>query len=337
MTKKVLFILPLLQFYLSLGQDIQFTQFYNAQILANPAFAGAKHNDRGMFHQRIQWPSLNTSYLSSLLSFDTYLHEYNSGIGVVAFYDQQGNGQISSLSLDAMYTYEVYLGDHLTFRPSLQLGYTNRTVDYSGLYLPEQVTSEGYTEGNSLGNTRKGFVDISSGFITYTDHLWFGGTWHHINTPNQSFTGKDSELPDRLALMGGYKIHVMKQNAQLFSGLHKEYSITPTFYYKSQGKFDQLDLGLYGNADQMILGVWYRGIPFKKYDPELHNSESIAALIGWHYHQYNITYSYDFIVSELNAVRVGGSHEINITFVNQRKYGKKKVTKRIPCPNLFMD
>ncbi|MFA9210006.1 MAG: type IX secretion system membrane protein PorP/SprF, partial [Yersinia sp. (in: enterobacteria)] len=39
-----------------------------------------------------------------------------------------------------------------------------------------------------------------------------------------------------------------------------ERSITPAFIYKAQGKFDQLDVGMYLTYEPVVFGLWYRGL-----------------------------------------------------------------------------
>jgi type IX secretion system PorP/SprF family membrane protein len=114
----------------------------------------------------------------------------------------------------------------------------------------------------------------------------------------------------------------------------KEVSFTPTAHYKLQGRSDQVDLGLYGLYDHLILGVWYRGIPMlKRYRPGLLNNESMVGLLGWKVKGLSASYSYDFTVSKLARARTGGSHELNITYVWGYPKKKRKVMRRLPCPD----
>jgi hypothetical protein len=82
-----------------------------------------------------------------------------------------------------------------------------------------------------------------------------------------------------------------------------------------------------------MLGFWYRGIPVKHYNKNLQNNESIICLMGWKYKNVSMAYSYDFTISKLNLAKTGGSHEINITYVFNKTKSKKKITKKLPCPN----
>ena len=85
----------------SFGQDIQFSQFYGSPLYLNPAFTGSAHNYRAILHQRLQWPSLDAKYTTTLFSLDGYSNEYKSGLGLVFFKDVQGKNIISSTEVAA--------------------------------------------------------------------------------------------------------------------------------------------------------------------------------------------------------------------------------------------
>lgn len=336
-------LVSFLFFGIGISQDIQFSQFYQAQLYQNPAFAGGMHVDRAMFHQRLQWPNIKqygqAKYVTSFVSFDTYYKKYQSGYGVTAFYDKQGDGQITSMEISGQYAYELHLNSHYSLRSGLQLGWNSRTIDYASLTFPEQYDDEGFTgSANPYANfvARKNYYDIAAGAVLYTSEFWVGFSTHHLNTPEQTFIQGASELPMKLALTGGYKF-VLHEDA---TGLanekpSSEVSVIPTFHYKFQGKSDQLDLGIYGLYHQIIVGAWYRGIPFKKYDTDLNNHESIVFLAGYKFHNLSFTYSYDCTTSTLREVGTGGAHEINVTYL----FGQKrwtKPTKRMPCPSFYI-
>lgn len=319
----------------SFAQDIQFSQFYNASLYQNPAFAGAAHNPRFSANQRIQWPGLKAKYLTSMVAFDTYSNKYRSGFGFMAFKDWQGASTINSTDIALQYSYELHLSSGVTFRPGLQVSYVNRTLNYEGLTMPENFDNTGQVSAPTFqaGQNRQ-YMDISSGGILYNNRMWIGFSAHHINTPNQSYVNSVSELPVKYAVTGGYKITYKKSLYHHVDYLEDdgEYSITPTFHYKTQGRSDQLDLGVYGIYDNLILGAWFRGIPVKRYSKDYSNNESLILLAGWKYQQLSFAYSYDFTVSKLVRAGTGGSHEISVSYVVKR-HKRHKPMRRLPCPN----
>ena len=97
------------------AQDIQYSQFYANVLYLNPAFAGNVHATRGVFHQRIQWPSLDAKYITSHVSVDTYFSEVNSGVGLMVYKDWQGSNTLSSVETALQYAYELHLSSKTFF------------------------------------------------------------------------------------------------------------------------------------------------------------------------------------------------------------------------------
>ncbi len=331
----LLAFLPVIAF----SQDVQFSQFYTVALYQNPAFAGSAHAVRGIADQRIQWPGLNAKYMTSYASFDTYSQKYRSGFGAMALQDYQGSNALSSTEVEAMYSYEIPISSSIMVRPGIGLGVINRNINYSVAQFPGDFNTYGYTGGSGLDNTslyqRRTFANITAGTIIYSRNLWVGLSADHINNPNQSFlAGSVSKLPVKYDVTAGYKIPIKHTKYMAYLEEEKDISITPTVHFKSQGASNQADIGIYGLYDIVMLGVWYRGIPFLNYD-KIPENESISAMIGYRYQDWSFGYSYDFIVSGLSTVKAGGAHEISITYVHHKKAKHKKPMKRLPCPTFY--
>ena len=331
------FIALLIIVRIGFSQDIQFSQFYQAQLYQNPAFAGSLHEARLSSHNRIQWPSIDAKYVTNYLSYDTYLRKYRSGFGGYLIYDRQSRGNVQSYELAGQYSYELHLTNFISFRYGLQVGLGSKTLDYLQINFPEQYDDfQGLVGANPFqNNPRKVYADISSGGVLYTTNWWLGLSAHHINTPNQTFLNLKAPLPTKFALTAGYRF-VLRQN--IAGTAHEEelpnqISITPTFHLKSQGRSDQFDVGLYGQYYQGIVGVWYRGIPIKTMG-NFQNNESIVALVGYRFYNLSLTYSYDFIISSLTRANPFGAHELNLTYFFSTKRFTKP-TKKVPCPQYY--
>jgi type IX secretion system PorP/SprF family membrane protein len=329
----------------SSAQDIQFSQFYSANIYQNPAFAGASHYSRFMAHSRLQWPKLNKiepnggKFFTYMGAFDTYLPKYKSGIAFMALRDEIGLNRINTTEFHAMYSYEVDINNRFTFRPGIQLGIAQRNYDYQNLLFPRELDDNGLNGVNYNPNfgTQKIYPDVSAGFLFYDNAFWVGYSAHHINSPNIATVGI-SKLPVIHDITGGYKIILHTKSTLNYRTSDKvEVSITPTVHYKFQGKADQVDAGVYGIFDWFLAGIWYRGIPFKKYEKLKYiNNESMVAQVGYRWDRFTVNYSYDFVVSKLGGIRqTGGAHEINITYIFKPhvRIGPSKPTKRLPCPD----
>lgn len=315
------------------AQDIQFSQFYAAALYLNPAFAGSLQMTRVSFQQRIQWPGLQARYLTSMAGFDTYFSKYRSSFGTYVILDSQGPGRISSKEIQMQYAYEIPVNDAITVRAGIQLGMVSRSLNYSQLLFPDQYNNNGYVGATQdvTGYYRIYYPDVSSGFVAYSNHFWVGMSAHHMNAPDISiYHDKSGHLPAKYSIVGGYKFLLRANPNSIYK---KDYiSLIPTFQYKFQGKSDQLDLGAYLNYDYLVLGLWYRGIPPKKYLPKLQNNESMVVIVGVRSERFRISYSYDFIVSRLVPGRPKGAHELALSYVFPKGHKYKKLKKRLPCP-----
>jgi hypothetical protein len=97
------------------------------------------------------------------------------------------------------------------------------------------------------------------------------------------------------------------------------------FLFKSQGPYNQLDMGFYWNKVPLVLGFWYRGIPpFNS-----HRGDALAALVGFKVKNFSVGYSYDFTISNL-ITHSNGSHEISMYY--EFKTTRKKKYHAVPCP-----
>lgn len=320
--------------YILKSQDIQFSQFYSSSTFINPAFAGSGQYGRLHLQQRLQWPKLSSKYVTSLIAYDHYFPEYKSGVGAFLVYDRQGSGTVSSFDLGMQYSYSVPLSENLVLKTGLQGTFSSKFVDYNKLTFDFQYGTDGtlLTPDNGIdANKRVFYADFSTGAIISSDKYWFGVTAHHLNTPDLSILNTDSPLPLRVAFITGVKINLFKEKGNSFTGQEHDRAILPVIHYKIQGKSDQLDVGIYGVYEHIVGGLWYRGIPVKKFE-DFQNNESLVVMVGVRQMKgYEIRYSYDFTISTLQTARSGGAHELSLSIL-LRKYNGNKPMKRLPCP-----
>ncbi|MDH5475007.1 MAG: type IX secretion system membrane protein PorP/SprF [Cyclobacteriaceae bacterium] len=324
------------------AQDPQFSQFYAAPLYLNPAFAGSTEYTRVGLNYRNQWPSFGAQFVTSSVYADHYLEDYNSGIGMMLTYDKEGLAGRRIYNVGFVYSYQMRINDWITFRPGVQVSYARVGVNPSGLVFGDQIDpSTGIvvpTTGESLSIAGVNMFDLGFGGMLYTKDIFLGASLHHVTKPNQSINGGVDPLPMKMSIHGGYKYRF--NNGTMGSGLYarpQERSLTPTAQYKKQGEFNQMDLGMYLTLEPIIFGMWYRGLPFKKFN-ELSNNESIVMLIGFVKRGkddvLNVGYSYDYTISALGAGS-GGAHEFTISYQWSTRDPRKppKHVMQIPCPN----
>ncbi len=314
------------------AQDPHFTQFYAAPTYLNPAFAGTSTQSRVALNYRHQWPGISGAFVTQNASYDHYFSDIKSGIGVMVTHDRAGTGALSYTNIAAQYAYEINLSRKFFLRPALQVSFTQRTLDYNRLTFGDQLLRN--NAGNTIdpdliqfGNQRVTYPDFGGGLLLFSESIWFGMSAYHLNRPNESLIEQESRIPIRYSAHGGWRKRI-KQNDY---NARTQYLVT-AFNYRAQGKFDQLDIGVYYEYDPITFGVWYRGLPgIKQNDAGHAHHDALALMLGLQVNSFYIGYSYDITISNL-AINTGGSHEVSLVveFANRRNKNKQK-RRVIPC------
>ena len=296
----------------------------------NPALTGNTHQDRIIANYRNQWSSaVVNGFQTYAASYDHRAAKLNSGFGLMAMRDRAGATGLSFTQVSFNYSYEARINRKSAIRGGLRLGYTNRGLNPNNTLFADQVIRDNAPtsiEPNMV--ERINYFDVCAGGIYYNERFWAGISVNHLNRPQQSlFMDGDARLPIRTSIHSGYRFPL--------DGQRMIYSSTiGTFaaHYKAQDKWDQFDLGFYVDHEQILAGVWYRGLPgLKAYAPGYPNSDAVSLMVGYDTPmQLRIVYSYDVTVSWLTMAS-GGAHEISLTYEWPRKVKARK-HKIVPCP-----
>lgn len=339
--RKILFLFTFLALQQSLlAQDPQFTQFYAAPLYHNPAFTGSGYAPRVIMNYRNQWPSLNANFITTAFSFDHFIKKYNSGIGFMFLNDKQGYN-LSNNEIRLTYAYELKLNRDNGLRLGLNLGYSFRGLNPNGLIFGDQLKNNGYTgrpTDDPLGTNDKQInintFDFGLGGLYFNKDYYIGLSVNHIREPDLAFVSNESKLPRIIMVNGGYNInldHLISTGPS-----DREFTITPTFLYKKQGQYSQLDLGTYVTYSPLTFGVQYRGVPLAKVFNAFPNQDALSGMVGVRYENFSFGYSYDLTISGLGASS-GGSHEVSVSYLLPQRdddipprYKSRK--KMLKCP-----
>jgi type IX secretion system PorP/SprF family membrane protein len=319
------------------AQDPAFSQYYSAPLYLNPAFTGTTQDHRFISNYRNQWPNLVHGYETYAFSYDFNLMQYHSGIGFMAVVDKAGTAGMKSAEFNFLYSYKWKVSDKWIISSGLNFGYATRSLDWNKLILGDQLqfdaNGNGPTTDPAIQNSGMAhYFDFDAGILAYNKSFWFGMAASHMNQPNRSVIQAQETLPVLTTIHGGMRI-------PLSSGPFSRGKISvlsPSFVYKRQGKFDQLDVGAYFLYDPIVLGLWYRGIPIRQDVKNNLSQDAVVVMLGFNFEKFEVVYSYDFTVSELSPAS-GGTHEISLKYriaINSSTRTKKK-EKFIPCPSFM--
>ncbi len=312
---------------------MQNSQFYANPVYLNPAFVGTSHDTRIAFNHRILWPSLPQTFTASSASIDYSAIHYNSGFGVLINSDEQGAVDLETTTTSFIYSYHAVLHKTLVFQPAIKIGHAIRSFDQSKLFLGDQLDFGGgiISQDPGLRNFKlRNYWDIGGGFLLYTDKYWVGVGIDHINRPNISLLSGEDILPIRYSFHFGGRFFLIKH---LPTGRIPA-SIAPSILYKRQGSFQQLDIGASVHMQPLVLGAYYRGLPFiPNQESDQINHDAIIVQVGFEYASFEIGYSFDIQLSQFDVVTGGGAHEFALQYNFELPWkNRKKPMRKLHCP-----
>ena len=304
------------------GQDPAFSQFYSNPLYLNPAFAGANNNGcpTANLNYRDQWPGIGRTYITYSASYDQHVDALGGGIGILVHQDQAGAGNLNTLNASLIYSYLLEVNRDLTFKVGFETSYKSLSLDWSNLTFGDQIDpTYGFiyaTQEHIVNNPKHvSYPDFSTGFLGYTENMYFGFAAHHLTQPDQGFISV-SHLPRKYtAHIGGqFPISRYKNNVT---------TISPNFLYQKQQEFQQFNYGVYVNRGPIVGGLWTRN--------SVKNFDSFILMFGLVQDAFKFGYSYDITVSNLRNSNTLGAHELSFTlFMPCRSRSKSFNT--ISCP-----
>lgn len=344
MTIRTIFILfiSLGLAYVAKAQDPHFSQFYNAPTYFSPAMTGVFNGSvRAHANYRDQWSAIlgNVPYRTISAGADIRMFGVNedfAGVGLNLMRDQAGsaNFSITQAALSFAYMKKLSQGQYSRNVSYLvagaQGGYAQRGVDYTNFRYSLQYDGEAYNPNYPTGEAdlllSKPYADLSAGLMWYAvldrrSSIFFGGALHHINQGNISLREDQVESIDlKWTVHGGGEFPVSR-----------EVSLLPGAVFMMQGPSMQIKTGMnfrYSGDDwrevAFRVGLWNRIV---KRVVGISN-ESIIAMAGIEYNEFQLGLSYDINTSPLSAsTQSRGAFEISLIYIHAPRQDR-----RMSCP-----
>lgn len=325
------FVLFMILSNIAVGQDLHFSQFYEAPLLRNPALAGLYEGDvriQGVY--RNQWNSIAFPYQTGSINAE-YKFPVGKGedfltVGGQVLYDKAGTVQLQTVHMLPMVNFHKSLSTNKISYLSLGFmgGLVNRRLDRSSVTTNSQY--DGFYFNGSLpdGETFTGsysYADMSVGMSINTtlgsneQHNIFGGlAYHHFNKPINSFYGNIAHLPKWVA-SAGVKLNL---DEYTYITLHSDLTHQQPFEELIAGGSFSKKMGLDNTALTTVHGgVYYR------------YNDAIVPVLKFDINQLSIGISYDINISSLAPASLNrGGFEISIGYLAI----KPKHAEVILCP-----
>lgn len=205
------------------SQDIHFSQFFMTDLSTNPALTGVFSGDYRLSGvHRTQWRSVTAPFSTFQLTADAndFKKKKGLGLGLRIFNDRAGDSKFNTFSISAAISKSSPLNEtgDLTLHSGVQIGFTQKRIDYSSLRFDQQFNGlayDGSLDNGELGRRDKvSHADVHVGLLVRRE-LALGRTWSigvsawNLNTPDVSFKDDVSVyLRQRLAIHGDYSIAI---------------------------------------------------------------------------------------------------------------------------------
>jgi len=312
---QLFFVFGLIFFQITnlLGQDPIYSQFYNAPLQLNPAFAGNSTSPLIAINYRNQWPNWGPkAYATYSASFDQFFETMNSGFGLNLSSDNAGDGILKTNRISGIYAYRIRFKSGLQAKLGMEASITQNRLDWDKLIFLDQLDPNGYESGGGTllptdeirpGDLSKNSMDFSFGLLAFSPKFYAGLTVKHLNAPESQFINDPANLyrglPMRISAHAGYTIELKSGNNDGFGTF-----LAPSIMIVRQSDFSQVNAGALFNKESFFGGAWFRYT--------FSNVDAVILSFGWRTDMFKMSYSYDFTLSQASVLNSGGAHELGI-------------------------
>jgi len=192
------------------SQDIHFSQFYMSPLNLNPAMTGVMNgNIRLTGNYRNQWASIlrDKSFRTYSVSYDQRIAVGRNdffGIGGTVWGDKAGDAGFATQTGKMSFSYSKRIAGYREKASYVVVGaeggVAQRSIDFLNLRWGTQHNGAGGFDptlnSNELNFVKTNFIfaDMAAGILLFNvlnkkTNYYIGGAYHHLNRPNQSFSG----------------------------------------------------------------------------------------------------------------------------------------------------
>jgi type IX secretion system PorP/SprF family membrane protein len=322
-----------------MGQDPNYSQWLNAPLYYNPAYAGLNTGLRARFSARDQWPNLQQDFRTYYFSADYGDRKLpgSGGIGLLINKDNEGVSFIKDLSVGLALSVRIPIASNVIAQVGIKGVLVQKWLMWNNLVFSDQLNAK---YGNiyaasvtSQGDDKRLFPDFGIGgivqFVNGEGNLsgTAGFAADHIFQPDESFLSiAKSPLPRKYVAHLDFIISMgsgPSSSQNPVRGFGDALKLNPGIIFQNQHGMNSFQIGVNALKYNFYLGGY-----FKTSSAIAPATTSLMLLAGYRYMlagdiNLKFMYSYDIQVSR-NLQGTGGAHEISliIEFKGIRMGGK---------------
>ncbi len=300
----ILLFIPCLLF----AQDIHFSQWMHNPLFLSPALSGDFDGDfRINAQQRGQWGSISIPFSSTTLGGDMRIKKV--GLGAQLLLDNAGTSNLKNTQFNLSLATEL-----MGWRGGLQIGFAQRSIDFSQLVFPD--------ENETFPSETVNFLDVGAGIVRqfnlgYDKILQTGFSAFHLNKPNRSFVEENDFLTPRYQVFTQMDWAVSDHLNLCPSIMFMRQNTHRSFFVGSKVQYDINDA--YQKNIQLEFGTFYRW------------GDAIDIMLGIHLDNTHLAFGYDWNVSDLiPASNSLGAWEFSLTHIIHQSIPKRPGYKVCP-------
>jgi type IX secretion system PorP/SprF family membrane protein len=300
----ILLFIPCMLF----AQDIHFSQWMHNPLFLSPALSGDFDGDyRINAQQRGQWGSVSVPFSTTSLGGDMSLKKI--GFGAQLLLDNAGTSNLRNTQFNLSLATEL-----MGWRGGLQIGFAQRSIDYSQLVFPD---------GNeTFPSESVSFLDVGVGITrqfnaAYDKIMKTGFSVFHLNKPNRSFVEDDDLLMPRHQFFTQMNWAISEHWNLHPSVMFMQQNTHRSFFIGSKAQYDISDV--YQKNIQLEFGTFYRW------------GDAVNILLGVQLENTHLAFGYDWNVSDLiPASNALGAWEFSLTYIIHQSIPKRPGYKVCP-------
>lgn len=318
----------------SFGQDIHFSQFYNAPFDLNPALTGVFGGDmRLSSNYRNQWSSVPVEFQTLNIAYDQNFT--NRGMdrsffagGLLFQHDQAGASRLTGTKIGLSGSFIKRFSPKVFVSVGSQATFNHRTFDFSNLTFDNQydplagIYNPNTGSGENFPTTNNNFFGFSAGIniriqqrdreglidrLEQRNKIDFGVGLFHLNQPDQRFLEEGAPLPLKV------RINPYVLSTLMLGG---DFDLLANLSVQFQGPYHESIAGIGGKlhlskkpGNQVSLQLGFNIRFFEAGD-------ALFPAVQLNYNNWKVGFSYDSTISDFNTANKGrGGPEFSIQYI----------------------